>query len=125
PFGDYDMMLSTSVRYKNWDFGVDIQIRQGNKIENVAALTVEGRTWYASGYATVLKDAWTPANQNTMVPALRMGSDPWNTDFGSFADSRWMEDGSFVRGKSLNLSYSLNPDVASKLRLRAAKLYFN
>ena len=125
PFGDYDMMLSTSVRYKNWDFGVDIQIRQGNKIENVAALTVEDRTWYANGYATVLKDAWTPENQNTMVPALRMGSDPWNTDFGSFADSRWMEDGSFVRGKSLNLSYSLNPDVASKLRLRAAKLYFN
>lgn len=125
PFGDYDMTLSTSVRYKNWDMSVDIQIRQGNKIENVAALTVEDRTWYASGYATVLKDAWTPDNQDTMVPALRMGSDPWNTDFGSFADSHWMEDGSFVRGRSLNLSYSLPSDVSDKLGLRTAKLYFN
>jgi hypothetical protein len=54
-----------------------------------------------------------------------MGSDPWNTDFGSFADSHWMEDGSFVRGRSLNLSYSLPSDVSDKLGLRTAKLYFN
>ncbi|MEX2593134.1 MAG: TonB-dependent receptor [Anditalea sp.] len=125
PFGDYDMTLSTSIRYKNWDLGVDVQIRQGNKLENVAALTVEDRTWYASGYATVLKDAWTPENQNTMVPALRMASDPWGTDFGSFADSHWMEDGSFVRGRNLNLSYNLPSDLSNKLGLRNSKLYFN
>ncbi|WP_228237845.1 SusC/RagA family TonB-linked outer membrane protein [Allomuricauda sp. M10] len=125
PFGDYDMTVSTSVRYKNWDMNMDIQIRQGNKIQNVAALTVEDRTWYASGYATVLKDAWTPDNQDTMVPALRMGSDPWNTDFGSFADSHWLEDGSFVRGRSFNLGYRLPNDAVDKFGMKAVRLYFN
>ena len=125
PFGDYDLTFSTSVRYKNWDMSMDIQIRQGNKIQNVAALTVEDRTWYASGYATVLDDAWTPENQNTMVPALRMGFDPWNTDFGSFADSHWLEDGSFVRGRSLNLGYRLPFEVVETVGLKNAKFYLN
>ncbi|MEH6680364.1 MAG: TonB-dependent receptor [Sediminicola sp.] len=125
PFGKYDVTFSTSVRYKSWDLSMDIQVRQGNKIQNVAALTVEDRTWFATGYATVLEDAWTPENQNTMVPALRMGSDPWNTDFGSFADSHWLEDGSFVRGRSLNLGYRFTPEVVDALGLRAAKLYMN
>src|SRR5690606_2340496 len=44
PFGKYDLTFSTSVRYKKWDLSVDIQIRQGSSIENVAALTVEDRT---------------------------------------------------------------------------------
>jgi TonB-linked SusC/RagA family outer membrane protein len=125
PFGKYDLTFSTSVRYKNWDMSVDIQVRQGNKIENVAALTVEDRTWFATGYATVLEEAWTPDNQNTMVPAIRMHVDPWSTDFGSFMDSHWLEDGSFIRGRSLNLSYRLPRDIISVLSLQSAKLYVN
>jgi TonB-dependent starch-binding outer membrane protein SusC len=60
-----------------------------------------------------------------MVPALRMGSDPWNTDFGSYADSHWYEDGSFIRGRSLSLSYRLPSDVINKLSVQRAKLYIN
>ncbi len=125
PFGKYDLTFSTSVRYKNWDMSMDIQVRQGNKVLNVAALTVEDRTWFATGYATTLEEAWTPENQNTMVPALRMGSDPWNTDFGSYADSHWYEDGSFIRGRSLSLSYRLPSDFLNKLSVQRAKLYIN
>jgi TonB-linked SusC/RagA family outer membrane protein len=125
PFGNYDLTFSTSVRYKNWDLSVDIQVRQGSKIENVAALTIEDRTWYASGYATVLKDAWTPEHQNTMVPALRMAADPWNTDFGSYMDSHWLEDGSFIRGRSLNLNYRLPGAITHKLSLKGLRIYMN
>jgi len=125
PFPKYDLTFSTSLRYKNWDLNVDIQVRQGGKVENVAALTIEDRTWFASGYASVLKDAWTPTHQNTMVPALRMGSDPWNTDFGSYADSHWFEDGSFVRGRSLNLNYRVPQEIAQKMKLTGLRLYVN
>jgi len=125
PFGKYDLTFSTSVRYKNWDLSVDIQVRQGSKIENVAALTIEDRTWYASGYASVLKDAWTPEHQNTMVPAIRMAADPWNTDFGSYMDSHWLEDGSFVRGRSLNLNYRLTDNITRKIGLKNLRIYMN
>lgn len=125
PFPKYDLTFSTSFRYKNWDLNVDIQLREGGKVENVAALTIEDRTWFASGYASVLKDAWTPTHQNTMVPALRMAADPWNTDFGSYADSHWFEDGSFVRGRSLNLNYNVPPGVIKKMKLKGLRLYLN
>jgi TonB-linked SusC/RagA family outer membrane protein len=125
PFGKYDLTFSTSVRYKNWDLSMDIQVREGNKVENVAALTLEDRTWYATGYATVLKDAWTPTHQNTMVPALRMGSDPWNTDYGSYMDSHWLEDGSFIRGRSMNLNYTVPVKVAARMYFRGLRVYAN
>lgn len=125
PFGKYDLTLSTAVRYKNWDLSVDVQIRQGNKIENVAALTVEDRTSYSTGYATVLQDAWTPTHQNTMVPALRMQADHLSTDFTNYMDSHWLEDGSFVRGRSLNLSYIMPQFITDQLRFRNLKLYAN
>lgn len=125
PFGKYDLTFSTSIRYKNWDLSMDIQVRQGNKIENVAALTIEDRTWYATGYASVVKDAWTPEHQNTMIPKLRMGADPWNTDFGSYMDSHWLEDGSFIRGKSLNISYKIPTTLVNKISLSNVKVYAN
>jgi len=125
PFGKYDLTLSTSVRYKNWDMSMDIQIRKGNKIENVGALTVEDRTSYSTGYASVLKDAWTPTNQNTMIPALRMQADHLSTDFASYMDSHWLEDGSFVRGRSLNLSYRMPASITNKINFKNLKIYVN
>ncbi len=125
PFAKFDFTYSTSVRYKSWDLTLDIQVRYGSKIENVADLTVEDRTWYASGYASVLKDAWTPTHQNTMVPALRMAADPNNTDFGSYMDSHWLEDGSFVRGRSLNLGYRVLPAFANKIGFKNLRVYAN
>src|SRR6218665_2743740 len=125
PFGKFDLTYSTSFRYKNWDLAIDIQVRQGNKIENIALLTVEDRTWFATGYATVLKDAWTPTNQNTMVPAVRMDADANYTDFGSYMDSHWIEDGSFIRGRSLNLNYRLPLPQARKLGMKGLRVYAN
>lgn len=104
---------------------MDIQIRKGNKIENVGALTVEDRTSYSTGYASVLKDAWTPTNQNTMIPALRMQADHLSTDFASYMDSHWLEDGSFVRGRSLNLSYRMPASVTNKINFKNLKIYVN
>jgi hypothetical protein len=40
-------------------------------------------------------------------------------------DSRWAEDGSFVRGKSINLSYTFPEKAAKRLGLSNLKLYGN
>ncbi len=114
-FPKYDMTFTTSVRYKSWNLTANVQVRQGNKVMNVTSLTIEDRQYYANSYGTILKDAWTPENQNTMVPSLRFSHvDPWGTDLPFFMDSRWVEDGSFIRGQSINLSYTL-PKTTSKL----------
>ena len=125
-FPKYEMTFTTSVRYKNWNLRADVQMRQGNKVMNVTTLTIEDRQYYANSYGTILNDAWTPDHQNTMVPSLRFSHvDPWGTDLPFFMDSRWVEDGSFVRGKSINLSYTFPSKTAQRLRLTNLSIYGN
>ena len=125
-FPKYDLSFTTSLRYKNWTLSADVQVRHGNTVMNVTSLTIEDRQYYANSYATINRDAWTPQNQNTQVPSLRFAHvDPWGTDLPFFMDSRWAEDGSFVRGKSINLSYTFPEKAAKRLGLSNLKLYGN
>ena len=125
-FPKYELDLTTTVRYKNWTLSADVQVRHGNKVMNITTLTVEDRQYYANSYGTILKDAWTPDHQNTMVPSLRFANiDPWGTDLPFFMDSRWVEDGSFVRGTSINLGYALPAKQAVRLGLAGLRLYAN
>lgn len=125
-FPKYDMTFTTSVRYKNWKLTANVQVRQGNKVMNVTSLTIEDRQYYANSYATILKDAWTPENQTTMVPSLRFAHvDPWGTDLPFFMDSRWAEDGSFIRGQSINLSYKLPGNTSKLIGLSNLMIYGN
>lgn len=125
-FPKYELNLTTSVRFKNWTLSADVQVRHGNKVMNITTLTVEDRQYYANSYATILKDAWTPDHQNTVVPSLRFSNiDPWGTDLPFFMDSRWVEDGSFVRGKSINLAYALPDKQVLRLGLTGLRFYAN
>lgn len=125
-FPKYELNLTTTIRYKNWTLSADVQVRHGNKVMNITTLTVEDRQYYANSYATILKDAWTPQHQNTVVPSLRFANiDPWGTDLPFFMDSRWVEDGSFVRGKSINLGYAFPAKQAVQLGLSGLRLYAN
>jgi TonB-dependent starch-binding outer membrane protein SusC len=125
-FPKYEMTFSTSVQYKNWTLSADIQVRQGNKVMNITTLTIEDRQHYANSYGTILAEAWTPQNQNTQVPSLRLANaDPFGTDLTFFMDSRWVEDGSFVRGKSLNLAYQFPTKISKRVGLSAFRVYGN
>jgi hypothetical protein len=124
-FPRYDLTFNTGFRFRNWELSMDIQVRQGNKNINFDSYTVEDRQWYASGYSSVLKDAWTPDHQNTMVPALRFNGDHKFSDAPGYIDTRWVEDGSFIRGKSINLGYAFDRRVTKKLSLNSLRVYAN
>lgn len=125
-FPKSEMNFSTSIRYKNWNLRTDVQVRQGNKVMNVTSLTIEDRQYYANSYKTINDEAWSATNQNTMVPSLRFAHvDPWGTDLPFFMDSRWAESGSFVRGKSINLSYTFPSATVHRLRLNNLSIYGN
>ncbi len=125
-FPKYELTFSTSFQYKNWSLSADIQVRQGNKIMNITSLTVEDRQHYANSYGSILRDAWTPQNQNTAVPSLRLANtDPFGTDLTFFMDSRWVEDGSFIRGKSINLAYAFPEQKIKAVGLAGLRVYGN
>ena len=59
--------------------------------------------------------AWTPYNQNTMIPALRTTSDDnAGTYYGNEIDDWWVERGDFVRLRNVSLSYDFGHKVLKK-----------
>lgn len=125
-FPKYEMSFNTAVHYRNWDLSADIQVVKGNDVINATAFELEDRQHYLNSYATLLKDAWTPDHQNTMIPAIRYISDNKASDYPSgYMDSHWMEDGSYIRGKNLTIGYTMPGQLLSTLGLNRIRVYAN
>ena len=117
----FEMLLGNTFTFRNWDLSIDIRGVYGNDVLNLTHHSMEDRIWYANSYSTTL-DAWTPEHQNTMVGKLRLA--PFDgTD--TTIDSRFVEDGSFIRGQNLTLGYRLRPSALDRLGLQSARIYFN
>lgn len=107
-----------SFKYKNLDLTIELQYTFGNDVLNMTHHSGEDRTGLANSFASVL-DYWTPQNQNTMIAAPRNPAAGYVTN----VDTRWIEDGSFIRGKNLLLGYTFNNSVIEKLHLSRLRIY--
>lgn len=117
----FELMVGNTFTYRNWDLSVDIRAVYGNNVLNLTHHSMEDRIWYANSYSTTL-NAWTPTNQNTQVQRVRLA--PFDgTD--TTIDSRYVEDGSFIRGQNLTLGYRFSNALIERLNLQNARIYFN
>lgn len=109
-----------SFRYKNWELLLELQYVYGNDVLNQTHHSGEDRVGIANSFRTVL-DAYDPGkgNNNTMIAAIRDTRAGYVTN----VDSRWIEDGSFLRGKNLLLGYNLSPALAQKIKLSRLRIY--
>ncbi|HEV8282671.1 MAG TPA: TonB-dependent receptor [Chitinophagaceae bacterium] len=106
--------------YKNFELLIELQYSYGNDILNQMHHSGEDRVGIANSFKTVL-DAYDPAkgNQNTMIATIRDTRAGYVTN----VDSRWVEDGSFIRGKNLLLGYNFPTSITQKMRLSKLRLY--
>lgn len=117
----FELMLGNTFTYGNWDLSVDVRAVYGNNVMNLTHHSMEDRIWYANSYSTTL-NAWTPTNQDTQVQKVRLA--PFDgTD--TTLDSRYIEDGSFIRGQNITLGYRFSNSLIERLKLQNARLYFN
>jgi TonB-linked SusC/RagA family outer membrane protein len=107
-----------NVRFKNFELILDLQYSYGNDVLNMTKHSAEDRVAIANSYKTVL-DAWTTTNQDTEIAAIR------NTRAGyvTNVDTRWVEDGSFLRGRNLLLGYNFATGVTKRLNLSRLRAY--
>lgn len=117
----FELLLGNTFSFRNWDLSIDIRAVYGNDVLNLTHHSMEDRIWYANSYASTL-DAWTPEHQNTQVGKLRLA--PYDGTDTSI-DSRFVEDGSFIRGQNLTLGYRFDQPLMERLGLLSARLYFN
>lgn len=110
--------LTNTLRYKNFELTIVFNYSYGNKIFNATRQTTEGMSG-AGEQTTGVKNRWTADNPNTDMPRA-VYFDP--NQNGRVSD-RWIEDGSFIRLRTLTLSYRFDRSILAKARLGEASVY--
>ena len=114
----FEANMSNYFFYKNFDFSFDLQSMYGHSIQNFGRSMLENRVTYSNSYRSALYDAWTPEHQNTVVAAIRLPMDGYEND----ADSRSIEDASFLRLRMASLGYNFSKETVKKLGLAELRL---
>ncbi len=110
--------FTNNFTYKNFDLSVFFQWVYGNKIYNANRLILEGNGLAITDlnqYATYV-NRWTPDNQNNELFRT------WGQGPIGFHSTRVLEDGSFLRLKTVSFGYNFLPKVIKKLYLTDLKL---
>jgi TonB-linked SusC/RagA family outer membrane protein len=101
PTPDFTGMLGNSLNYKRWGLDAIFTFSYGNDVYN----SLRHRLESMSGYENQLLSAnnrWRAEGQVTNVPRAAFGDPVQNARFSD----RWIEDGSYVRLRTLSLSYN-------------------
>lgn len=112
PNPDFIFGWSNNFNYKGFDLAVYMQGSYGNDILNVQRGESNVSGPWANQRRKIL-NRWTPSNTNTDISRARVTVNPL------LMQSSWLiEDGSFLRVKTMTLGYTFRPSkVVSSLRL--------
>jgi len=105
--------------YKDFDLIVDLQFVYGVDCWQLFTHSTEDRTGIANSTKTALYDAWTPTHQNTMVQQIRQQN---YSGQNSNADSRWVCNGSYLRGNMIQLGYTIDSKQLKKWNMKKLRL---
>ena len=75
--------------------------------------------YFAFNHGTNTLDAWSPSKANSNVPALST----LNTNNELQPSSYYVEDGSYIRLKTISLGYTFNEKITKSLRLNKLRMY--
>lgn len=117
-FGGFNNNFS----YAGFDLGILFSYQYGNKVMNLNRFFGEGggtRDANRVMFADQL-NRWTHQGQVTDVPRETAYGLSYTTD----QNSRFMEDGSFIRLKDLTVGYTLPASLTGKWKVGAIRLYF-
>lgn len=114
---DFVYGMTNSVTYKNFDLTVFLQGSQGNKIFNGVRVETEGMK-DSRNQSTAILDRWRQAGDVTDIPGVSIA----NND-NTVVSSRFIEDGSYLRFKTITLAYRISPKLLQKIGINDASIY--
>jgi TonB-linked SusC/RagA family outer membrane protein len=107
--------INNTFSYKNFDLSVFFQWSYGNDIYNAAKVRLNGVQPWMNITKDYFENRWTPENPTNEYPA-----------YGSLdqqvASSYYVEDGSFLRLRTVSLGYTLPGSLTEKLGLGSLKV---
>ena len=119
PFPDFTFGVRLGGEWNNFDFNLFFDGMVGNKIYNYPRYRLESGN-FNGNMSTVLANSWRPDNQNTDIP--RFSKTDGADNKWAYSD-RWLENGSYMRLKTLDVGYTLPKNLTKKVKLENVRIY--
>lgn len=121
PHPDFTYGLNLNLDFKGFDLSAFFYGSQGNEIYNLTRANLYFLSYYpTTNKSNELLNAWTPENTNTNIPKLESTQSFSNN---KASNSFYIEDGAFLKFKSLVLGYTVNPDVLRNIHISKLRVY--
>jgi TonB-linked SusC/RagA family outer membrane protein len=121
PNPDFTYGLNLAFTYKNFDLSTFFYGSQGNDIFNNNKWWVDfWPSFQGQKSQDLLYRSWTPTNTGASVPKA---SNKSNFSTNTVSSSYYLEDGSFLRMKNLQVGYTLPASSLSKVYLKSVRVY--
>ncbi len=122
PHPDFTYGLNINLAYKNWDMSMFFQGSQGNKLINYVRRWTEFNNFSGNRDVKRLTESWTAeryANGSKITLPIAILDDAVMQSPSSF----FVEDGSYLRMKDLQIGYTLPASLLSKLKIERCRVY--
>ena len=118
PNPDFSGGLTNTFSFKGFELNVFFQFVSGNDVYNMAGVFQSVSGDYFDNQTKDQLNRWRQPGDVTNVPQARLYGGN-----GGGASSRWVEDGSYLRFKTVTLSYTLPKAFVSKAHLANVRIY--
>ncbi len=107
PHPNFTSSFDVGYRHGNWDLSASVFGSFGNKIFDAQKDFYIFRDFSTNVRKDLLENSWTPTNQNAKYPRLDQ-----NDTYSKAISSYYVEDGSYVRMRTLQLGYNVPASMA-------------
>lgn len=119
PHPDFTYGLNLQLGYKGFDMSAFFQGVQGIDVYNYEKMFLDFPTFFNNNRSVRVMDSWRPDNQDASLPALSQSIGNSETNPNTY----FVEDGSFLRLKNLQIGYTLPKKLLDKLNLDTLRIY--
>jgi len=118
--------MSNDFKYKAFDLSILFQWSYGADILNANRVTMSSPSPSASfNGLSQTSDMWTPWNPDTDVNTSYYAGVIGNSSVGNRTDDRFIEDGSYLRLKTVAIGYTLPKHIVKRLRMSKCRVYLS
>ncbi|MEO8819424.1 MAG: TonB-dependent receptor [Ginsengibacter sp.] len=115
----YTFGATANLNYKNFDLSIFFQGQYGNKIYSQVNMDIEGFYRPFNVTQRVYDDRWHGEGTSNSMPLVSF-NDASNNKYPS---SRFLEDGSYLRLKNLQLGYTIPDKIMKHVHLSSLRIY--
>ncbi|MGB8193406.1 MAG: TonB-dependent receptor [Chitinophagaceae bacterium] len=118
PNPDYYGGFNNRFSYKGFDLDIQCQFVKGNDLYNIAGFFQSVNGDYFDNQTVDQLNYWKKPGDITSVPQPRLYAAN-----GGGKSSRWIQDGSYLRVKSVNLGYNFSKKMISRWKIDNARVF--